>query len=394
MFNAENGATTAIIVAGGRGERLNQDYPKPLVLLGSRPIVSYSLEAFENAPEVDSIILVCGEDWIDVARELGKHSAPRKITAVVSGGARRSDSVRAGLKVLPLEYSRVAIHDAARPFVSQELIQKTLNPLKRFHGVVPALSLVDTLKKRREGISTGTMDRSQYVLTQTPQCFHLELLQEAFRRADEDGFIGTDDASYVERLPGARISIVEGESDNFKITTEQDLKRAQIMVEGGKIADYRIGEGFDAHRFSVGKPLILGGCMIPFDLGLHGHSDADVLCHAIGDALLGAVSLGDLGHHFPDTDPAYKGISSITLLERIRGMIAKMGYEICNVDATLVLQLPKIAPHREEMRKNLARALQIDVDNVSVKATTTEQMGPEGRGEGITCRVVALVRKK
>ncbi len=388
-----NGSVTAVIVAGGRGVRLGQNLPKPLVLLGSRPLVSYSLETFEKFPGIDSIILVCGEDWYEEAETLGKRWAPHKIYAVVTGGTRRSDSVRAGLKKLPPGCSIAAIHDAARPFVSHQVINNTLDCLNRHHGAVPAVPLADTLRKHHRGISAGTLDRSRFILTQTPQCFHRDILEEAFNRADEDEFTGTDDASYVERLPGVRISIVEGDPDNFKITTKQDVTRAQLMVESGRTSVYRCGEGFDAHRFTVGKPLVIGGLTIPFDLGLHGHSDADVLCHAIGDALLGAISLGDLGQHFPDTDPAYKGISSITLLERIRQMVVERGYSICNVDSTLVLQLPKIAPHRDKIRANLARALEIDVGCISVKATTTEQMGPEGRGEGITCRVIVLVEK-
>ena len=388
-----DGGITAVIVAGGEGLRLGQDQPKPLISLGSRPLVTYSLETFAKFPAVSRIILVCGKGWFNEAQKLGERWAQGKLATVVPGGKERSDSVRAGITCLPKNCSKVAIHDAARPFVTADLIEKVLKGLRHCHGAVPGLPLADTLRRHGGGISTGTPDRSQYVLSQTPQCFHRQPLEEAFRRAELDGFSGTDDAAYMERLPGARIAIVEGDPINFKITTPDDLHRARAMMEGWD-NDFRVGEGFDAHRFTAGRKLILGGVEIPFELGLHGHSDADVLCHAVGDALLGAVSLGDLGQHFPDSDPAYEGISSLKLLERICDMVAERGYAIHSVDSTLVLQLPKIAPHRDLIRTSLAKALKIDVDQISVKATTTEGMGPEGRGEGITCRAVVLVRKK
>lgn len=385
---------TALIVAGGMGKRVGHNQPKPLIPLGSRPIVAFSLETFEKHAEISGIVLICGRDWFDRAQDLGRIYAPGKLVTVVPGGAQRSDSVRAGMAHVPLGCSQVAIHDAARPFVAPQLISRVLNKLDHFHGAVPGLPLADTLRKREGEISSGAPDRTRFVLTQTPQCFKREVLEEAFRRADHDGFSGTDDASYVERLSGTRIAIVDGDPNNFKITTPQDLSRAKAVIEDQGSGGFRVGEGFDAHRFTAGRKLILGGVELPFDLGLHGHSDADVLCHAIGDALLGAVSLGDLGHHFPDSDPAYQGISSLKLLQRIRDMVVERGYMIRSVDSTLILQLPKIAPHRDRIRASLAEALKMDPDFVSVKATTTEGMGYEGRGEGITCRAVVLVEKR
>jgi 2-C-methyl-D-erythritol 2,4-cyclodiphosphate synthase len=208
----------------------------------------------------------------------------------------------------------------------------------------------------------------------------------------KDGFFGTDDAAYVERLPGARIAVVSGETANFKITGEDDLERARAMLKTGEPLDFRCGEGYDVHRLIPGRPLILGGVTIPFVRGLEGHSDADVLCHAVGDALLGAAALGDLGRHFPDSDPDFKGISSLILLARIREMIIAEGFAVSNVDATLILQEPKIAPHTGNMIANLAEVLQMRPERVSVKATTTEGLGLEGRGEGISCQAVAGIR--
>jgi 2-C-methyl-D-erythritol 4-phosphate cytidylyltransferase / 2-C-methyl-D-erythritol 2,4-cyclodiphosphate synthase len=311
---------------------------------------------------------------------------------VTPGGAERVDSVRAGLKCLPFSCDRVAIHDAARPYVKPAIISAALEALKTHHGSVPGLALVDTLRVHDESVSGGCADRSRYILTQTPQCFHRQALESALQHAAEEGFTGTDDAAYIERLPGARVAIVAGDPDNFKITTEQDLRRAKAMVSGRNKAAFRVGEGFDAHRFSAGRPLILGGVTIPFERGLLGHSDADVLCHSIGDALLGAASLGDLGAHFPDSDPAFKGISSLLLLEKIGVLLRQKEFTICNVDATLTLESPRIAPHRQVMIANIAGALKLPESAVSVKATTTEGMGFEGRGEGISCRAVALVK--
>lgn len=384
---------TAVIVAGGRGSRFGSDLPKPLVPLGHRPLVSYSLETFEHSPDVASIVLVCGEDWLNQADELGKRWAPSKLFKVIHGGAERADSVRAGLDNLPKNCKIVAIHDAARPFVTRQLISETLTVLDRCHGAVPGLPLWDTLRLHEQGISHGVRDRNRYILTQTPQCFRRDILVEAINKAHRDGFKGTDDAAYVERLPGTRIAVIDGAPGNFKITNQDDLDRARAMLENGKSTAFRCGEGFDAHRLVFGRPLILGGETIPFNKGLEGHSDADVLCHAIGDALLGAAALGDLGEHFPVNDPAYKGISSITLLEKIRDMVGGAGFSICNVDATLILQKPKIASYRGKMITNISDVLKVDPERVSIKATTTEGMGPEGRGEGISCRAVVMVRQ-
>ncbi len=387
----KSGGIAAVIVAGGRGVRLGTPLPKPLIPLGDRPLVSYSLETWNIYPDLSHLVLVCAAGWLNQAEEIARRWAPDKTCAVVVGGEERYDSVQAGLNALPDGTQIVAVHDAARPFLSAALIRRTLAPLVDHHGALPGLQPVDTLRKSEQGISAGASDRARYVLSQTPQCFRRPVLETAFERARRDGFTGTDDASYVERLPGARVAVVAGDPDNFKITTPNDLERAQAMVKGKMFPRYRCGEGFDAHRYATGRKLVLGGVAVPFDLGLHGHSDADVLCHALGDALLGAVSLGDLGMHFPDSDAAYRDISSIELLRRIGEMVAAQGFSIVNVDATLIVQLPKIGPYRDKMRANIAAALGIAEHAVSVKATTTEGMGPYGRGEGIACRAVALV---
>jgi len=385
--------TCAVIVAGGKGIRLGHSLPKPFVPIAGRSMVAYSLETFEKHPFIDLIVLVCGEGWENEADELGRKYAATKLHRVVQGGLERPDSVRAGLEALPESCTRVAIHDAARPFVSEEIITVCITALNSYDGSVPGMPVSDTLRRTSDNLSSGTIDRSDCILTQTPQCFNLPVLLKALEQAAKDGFSGTDDVSYVERIKGTRVTIVPGAASNFKVTTSEDLYRAEAMVNNNVQAEYRCGEGFDAHRYTTGRDLILGGVKVPFDLGLHGHSDADVLCHAIGDALLGAVALGDLGVHFPDTDPQYEGVSSIELLKEIKGMISVKGYQIINIDATLILQYPKIAPYRESMRENIALTLSLPLDMVSVKATTTEGMGPFGRGEGIACRAVVMLAK-
>ncbi len=386
-----SGGVTVLLVAGGRGARLGLDLPKPLVPLNRRAMVCYSLRTFERSADIDHLILVCGAEWQEQALALTQRWAPKKTLAVVPGGQERADSVYAGLARLPEDCRIIAIHDAARPFVTPQLITLGLAALAQHHGSVPGLPVADTLRKQGEAISLGAADRTRYVLTQTPQCFQREILELAFQRARADQFTGTDDAAYVERLPGARIAIVPGDPANFKITTREDLERARRMVDKRRKKTQRCGEGYDAHRLVPGRPLILGGVTIPHEKGLLGHSDADVLCHALGDALLGAAAQGDLGVHFPDSDPAYKGISSLVLLKKIAQILRERGFEIVNVDATLVLESPKIAPYRQQMIANLAQALQIEAACVSVKGTTTEGMGFEGRGEGVSCRAVAIV---
>ncbi len=386
------GSNTAVIVAGGAGIRLGGELPKPLVLLGRRPLVSYALQVFADHPAINSIVLVCGSSWVKQAEKIARRWGGGKVTAVVPGGAQRPDSVRAGLAALPSSCRQVAIHDAARPFVKPTLITAAFAALDRNHGAVPGIPLTDTLRRTQNALSRGALDRSEYILTQTPQCFHRDVIAEAMHHAQTTGFFGTDDAAYVEQLPGARIAVTAGDPDNFKITTPQDLERARRMLLSSKsVYAVRIGEGFDAHRLTAGRKLILGGVQIPYERGLLGHSDADVLCHAIGDGLLGAAALGDLGAHFPDSDPAYAGVSSLLLLSRIAEMLRERGFLIVNVDATLILENPKIAPHRPAMIQNIAAALDIRAAQVSVKATTTEGMGFEGRGEGVSCRAVVSV---
>ena len=270
------------------------------------------------------------------------------------------------------------VHDAARPFVTEDVVQEVIRGAFDRGAAVPCVAVKDSLREN-EGERSRCVDRSRFFAVQTPQGFRKELLDEAYEKACKDGFSGTDDASLVERL-GYNVEIVDGDYDNIKITTKEDLPM-----------ENRIGTGFDVHRLVEGRKLILGGVEIPYEKGLDGHSDADVLIHALMDALLGAAAMGDIGRHFPDTDDAYKGISSMKLLDRVNNILAENMYSIGNADITVIAQKPKLSPYIEKMRENVADVLGIGKDLINIKATTTEKLGFTGRGEGIAAEAVCSI---
>jgi 2-C-methyl-D-erythritol 4-phosphate cytidylyltransferase/2-C-methyl-D-erythritol 2,4-cyclodiphosphate synthase len=386
-----------LVVAGGRGTRFGGRLPKQYLPLAGRPLLAWTLDAFQRCPAVQSLVLVVAEDWLQQARELLATTPPDRI---VAGGHRRSDSVLAGLRALPPEAQLVAIHDGARPLVTPQLIERVVRAAARHGAALPALPVPDTLKRGHQQQVQGTVDRVGLHLAQTPQTFAVELIRRAheehLRRQDQGGGLRvTDDAQLVERL-GQQPRLVTGDPANIKITTPADLELAEGLLrargDGGGPGPPRVGQGFDAHRLVPGRGLVLGGVAIPWERGLLGHSDADVLCHAVGDALLGAAALGDLGSHFSDSDPGHRDANSLDLLARVRQLLQQAGFEPLNVDATVVCQRPRLDPHREAMRANLARVLGLPPERVNVKATTTEGLGPAGRGEGIEARAVAMIR--
>ena len=272
----------------------------------------------------------------------------------------------------------VLVHDAARPFVTETVVRDVIRCASDRGAAVPCVAVKDSLRET-EGDGSRCVDRSRFFAVQTPQGFRRELLVEAYEKACEDGFSGTDDASLVERL-GHHIEIVHGDYDNIKITTKEDLPM-----------ENRVGTGFDVHRLVEGRKLILGGVEILYEKGLDGHSDADVLIHALMDAMLGAAAMGDIGRHFPDTDDEYKGISSMKLLEKVNNILAENMYSIGNADITVIAQKPKLSPYTEKMRENIADVLGIGKDLINIKATTTEKLGFTGRGEGIAAEAVCSI---
>lgn len=368
---------TAIIVAAGASRRMGFDklsYRLP----DGQTVLEKSCAALAAHPAVTQLVLVAGAN-----RETCERIAQRcpKPCVVVAGGETRADSVRHGLEVASGEL--VAIHDAARPFVSQAVITAALQAAAQTGAAAPAVPVKDTIKvANADGRVQNTPDRATLYAVQTPQCFSRKLYLEALERVTgEKAHLVTDDCSLFE-LAGMPVTLTQGDYENYKITTKEDLQKEKTM---------RIGHGYDVHRLVEGRKLILGGVDIPYEKGLLGHSDADVLLHAIMDAVLGAAALGDIGKHFPDTDPAYKGADSLALTRAVAKLIAEHGYSVGNIDATILCQAPKLAPHIATMRQNIADAFGIPLDAVSVKATTEEHLGFTGEGLGIAAHAVALL---
>ena len=427
----KNNKVTAVIVAAGSARRMG-GIDKQYAEIAGMPVLARSVAAFEDDPYVDDIVIVTrsgGEDRC--RRDIIEKYGFKRVSAVVSGGAERQDSVRAALgavldgaaagggRMALAEVSDgsggrtggrmaglVLVHDGARPLVSRAVIDAVIEGCAARGAAIPAVPVKDTIKQITQSDSgavvASTPERSSLRAVQTPQGFDALLLKRAYDACGPDTAV-TDDASLVEAL-GEPVYIVDGDEMNIKITTPSDLGRAeQLIKERGNdtVADNaaaaaitsipRVGMGYDVHAFAENRKLILGGVDIPHDCGLLGHSDADVLIHAVMDALLGAAALGDIGKHFPDTDVRYKGISSLLLLGHVADLLRSEGWTIVNIDATVIAQRPKIAPHIPQMKKNMAEVLKISESQINIKGTTTERLGFTGREEGIASQAVALI---
>ena len=368
---------TAIIVAAGASRRMGFDklsYRLP----DGRTVLETSCALFGAHPAVDELVLVAGGNRPQC--EAIAAACPKPCT-VVQGGATRADSVHNGLAAAKGQL--VAIHDAARPFASGEVITQVLQAAAKTGAAAPAVPVKDTIKVAdKDGKVVTTPDRATLYAVQTPQCFDRALYLQALEAVSgEKASLVTDDCSLFE-LAGLPVTLTAGDYANLKITTKEDLQKENTM---------RIGHGYDVHRLVEDRKLILGGVEVPYEKGLLGHSDADVLLHAVMDAVLGAAALGDIGQHFPDTDPAYKGADSLALTREVAKIIAAHGYKVGNIDATILCQRPKLAPHIPAMRKNIADAFGLPLDAVSVKATTEEHLGFTGEGLGIAAHAVALI---
>lgn len=384
--------TVAIIPAGGAGRRLKSHVAKQYLLLDSVPVLVHTLKAFQASELIDEIILALPtEDIIHVRQDLVEKYDLTKVKNVVAGGQERQDSVNNCLISIQEKFDIVVVHDAVRPFVTTELIRKVIETSIISGSAVAGVKVKDTIKEIQNGnIIWSTLPRENIWLAQTPQAFQFNVLKEAYRMAYEEKFYGTDDASLVERI-GKEVIMVESSYDNIKITTHDDMLMADALMKKSNKTLSRTGFGYDSHRLVSERKLILGGVEIPFDKGLKGHSDADVLVHAICDALLGAAGEGDIGRHFPDTNSEYKDISSLILLERVKTLIASKGFSIINIDATVVMEAPKLAPHADKMIANIAGVLKISKDHVNIKAKTNEGMGFTGRSEGVAVFAVAAL---
>ncbi|WP_028970674.1 bifunctional 2-C-methyl-D-erythritol 4-phosphate cytidylyltransferase/2-C-methyl-D-erythritol 2,4-cyclodiphosphate synthase [Sphingomonas sp. URHD0057] len=373
--------TTALIVAAGRGERLGVGVPKQFLSIAGKPVLRWAVESLIRHRAVRSVRVVIGRGQEDVAASA---LAGLDVGALIPGGAERADSVRAGLAAIAGD--AVLVHDAARPFCPPEVVDRLLAPLEFYEGAAPVLPVGDTLARIGEELGEP-VDRTGLVRVQTPQAFRLDALRAAYDRWTGDSPI---DETTVARAAGMRVATVEGDPALEKITTSADFARAEQWLAGRLTP--RTGMGFDVHAFAGEGPLMLGGVAVPHDRGLAGHSDADVVLHAIADALLGAGGLGDIGEHFPPSDPQWKGASSDRFLAHAVELLQAKGAILDHMDCTIIAEEPKVGPYRAAMRARIAEIAGLRLDQVSVKATTTEGLGFTGRREGIAAQAVASIR--
>jgi 2-C-methyl-D-erythritol 4-phosphate cytidylyltransferase / 2-C-methyl-D-erythritol 2,4-cyclodiphosphate synthase len=394
---------TAIIAAGGRGRRFGGDRVKQLLSVGGRPILERSVAAFLSHPDVSEVIVALPRALADDPPDYLRADAVAsgKPLRIVAGGERRQDSVANAFRAAHAASDVIVIHDAARPFASADLIARTIAAAAESGAAVAAVQSRDTVKRARAGPAEAgrdsrtvaeTLPRDAIFLAQTPQAFRRDVLRDALARAHD----ATDEAMLAEQA-GHAVRIVEGEASNIKITTPEDMAMADAIAGSrskttGAARTGRAGTGYDLHRLVAGRPLIIGGVTIPSEVGALGHSDADVVCHAVTDAILGAVGLDDIGRHFPDSDPRWKGASSLDLLARAVALVREAGYEVGNVDVTVILERPKIKDYVDAMRAAVAAAIGIDPDRVSIKGKTNEGVDAVGRGEAIASHAIALVR--
>jgi len=369
--------------------------PKQFSELLGVPILIHTIRAFRQVPAIGAIIVVVPAEYRESTSALLARYQLADYCKVISGGRLRQDSVRIGLTQVADDCPLVAVHDGARPLITPKDIQRCLDAATTHGAAIMAVPVKDTLKTVAEGTTIRhTVERQGLWQAQTPQVFRTDLLKEAFVRADQDGFVGTDEASLLEH-GGWPVMVAEGSDTNLKITRPDDLRMAEaLLMKKPTLPEMRIGHGFDAHRLVAGGPLILGGLEITHELGLLGHSDADVLTHALCDAILGACGEGDIGRHFPDSDPLYKGISSIKLLAQVIALAATKQLHLHNADITVVAERPKLAPHFPAMQTILAEICQVDPASINLKASTTEKMGYTGREEGISAHAVVLLTLK
>lgn len=389
----------AVIAAGGAGVRMNSSVPKQFLELAGKPILLHTVERLAELDEVSLIVIALPPEHIQMAESiLNRRPLPAEIKCV-AGGPNRQESVRCGVAAVGPDQEFIMVHDAVRPVCDRDLVLRVLEAAARHGAAVPGLQATETIQRvSRTGRVLKTPPREELYAIQTPQAFRAEILRSSLEKAHAAGFLGTDESSVV-RWAGHAVVVTPGSSENLKITRPIDLEIAARLIAGNPehgmdMTKLRVGQGIDYHQLVEGRTLILGGVEIPFEKGLEGHSDADALLHAICDALLGAAALGDIGRHFPDTDPANRNRPSLEFLRDVRAKVEAAGWLTENIDATLLAQRPRLAPYMDGMKRNIAETLGLDPGAVNIKATTTEGMNAEGRGEGISAHAIALVRSK
>jgi 2-C-methyl-D-erythritol 4-phosphate cytidylyltransferase/2-C-methyl-D-erythritol 2,4-cyclodiphosphate synthase len=386
---------SAIIAAGGRGARLGGDRPKQFLSLGGRPMLQRSVDAFVLNDRIADLVVALPHDLADDVPDYLR-GCPKPIE-IVEGGDRRQDSVANAFALVAGRADVVVIHDAARPFVSADLIRRTVDAAVECGAAIAALPATDTVKRAgADRLIAGTLPRGEIFLAQTPQAFRVGVLRDALVLASRSTD-ATDEAALAEQA-GHRVRLVDGDSRNMKITTPDDLATAERLLgtparSSVDATTLRIGNGYDLHRLVAGRRLILGGVVIPFEKGLEGHSDADAVCHAVTDAVLGGAGAGDIGRHFPDSDTAWKDADSLALLARAAQVIVAAGFSVVNVDVVVIAERPKLVPYIDAMRANLARAVGVAADRVSIKGKTNEGVDSTGAGASIAVHAVALVSR-
>ena len=379
-----------ILLAAGKGLRAGLKQNKMFAQLAGRTPLEYSLRACKKAGCFENAVIVCQECEMQKARRIAGRLFPHAIYAV--GGVTRQESAYAGLRALPADADIVAIHDGARCFITPELIVRCVQSCEIYGSGVAGRRCTDTVKTiDAADYFVHTLNRDEIILVETPQVFRRAEIAEAYEAAFRDGFTGTDDAGLMERI-GKPVRLVESREENFKLTIPHDFIRGERQLWESR--QMRVGQGYDIHALVPGRRLILGGVEIPHEKGLSGHSDADALTHALIDALLGAAALGDIGEWFPDTDPAYQGADSMLLLEQVREALEDKFWEILNIDATIFAEKPKLSPHKEGIRQNIAEALNLSLEQVNIKAKTAEKFGAVGGGEAIAAAVSCALRKR
>ena len=372
---------TALIVAAGKGERLGGDVPKQYRSIGGKPVLRWAVESLASHPSIDQVRIVIGSGQQELAQNA---LSGLDVGDLIVGGVERSDSVLNGLQAVG--EGAVLVHDAARPFCPPQVVDRLLKALESADGAVPVLPVADTLASGG-AILESPVDRKNLLRIQTPQAFHVEDLIYAY---EEVGRASATDESTVMLSAGLKVATVEGDPMLEKLTTAADWERAEAILASRLVS--RTGMGFDVHGFAGDGPIMLGGVAVPHSRGLAGHSDADVALHAITDALLGAAGLGDIGEHFPPSDPQWKGASSDLFLRRAAELVRGRGGLIDHVDVTIIAEEPKVDPRRQAIRSKIAEILGLNIGQVSVKATTTEGLGFTGRREGMAAQAVASIR--
>jgi 2-C-methyl-D-erythritol 4-phosphate cytidylyltransferase/2-C-methyl-D-erythritol 2,4-cyclodiphosphate synthase len=380
----------AVVVAGGRGLRAGGDVPKQYREIAGEPAIRPALAAFLRHPQIGAVQPVIHPQDEEVFRSAT--AGLKKLLPPVWGGATRQASVRAGLEAFAVSAPAIVlIHDAARPFLTEALIGRAIVAARQNGAAVPAIAIADTVKKIDDDARvTETLDRNHLRMVQTPQAFAFDLIMAAHRRAAAAGREDFSDDAALAEWAGHRVSVFEGDAGNVKLTTNDDFARAEIARLA--LVDVRTGNGFDVHAFADGDHVMLGGVRIPHSRGVTGHSDADVALHALVDAILGALAEGDIGQHFPPSDPQWKGASSDRFLTFACERVRARGGIIANLDITVVCEAPRVSPHRDAMRERIAAIAGVSVTRVAIKATTSEMLGFTGRGEGIVAMATATVR--